>query len=81
MDIDFILNFIRFNNIDFRMSKYMFKYCFLFNIRIYHSQMIKKILLIISLLSFIIQILSLAEKLIIFDFTEEELKSLKVKKS
>ena len=57
----------------------MFKYCFLENIR-YTIKIMIKIFLLISFVSFMFSNTVIAEKVIVFDFTEEEFKTLKVGK-
>ena len=57
----------------------MFKYCFLENIR-YKIKIMIKIFLLISFVSFIFSNAVIAEKVTVFDFTEEEFKTLKVGK-
>ena len=57
----------------------MFKYCFLENIR-YKIKIMIKILLLISFISFMFSNTVIAEKITVFNFTEEEFKTLKVGK-
>jgi len=57
----------------------LFKYCFLENIR-YKIKIMIKIFLLISFISFMFSNTVIAEKVIVFDFTEEEFKTLKVGK-
>ena len=57
----------------------MFKYCFLENIR-YKIKIMIKIFLLISFVSFMFSNTVIAEKVTVFDFTEEEFKTLKVGK-
>jgi len=57
----------------------LFKYCFLENIR-YKIKIMIKIFLLISFISFMFSNTVIAEKVIVFDFTEEEFKILKVGK-